>query len=141
MPGLAHDTNETKLRKFLKRKVPDYNDPQNKIYGRWSNNISESINAINLNGSIPDMMLLSESKKIAFLGEAKQRKNYTKDLREFNLEAKDQLSNYVGWLAKKKYDTTLIVYSVPIFCVPQTRNEIRRMNKKYRVNFDFKVIF
>lgn len=141
MPGLAHDTNETKLRKFLKKIVPNYNDSKHKIYGRWSDSISETINTINLNGSIPDMMFLSETSKIAYLGEAKQRGNYTKDLSKFNLEAKEQLTNYISWLAKKNYNTTLIIYSVPIFCVSQTRNEIRRMNKTFNVNFDFKVIY
>ncbi len=142
MPGTAHNKNESNLKSFLKKKVPDFFDSKYERYGRWTDSISEAIKEKKLNGSIPDLMLLSESEEIAYIGEAKQLGNYKEDLSGFRLKAKEQLDNYVSWMVNnhKKYKTILIIYSVPIFCYSVTKNEIKKTFKKNKMYFPNEVI-
>lgn len=142
MPGTPHNKNEANLKSFLKKKVPDFFDSKYERYGRWTDSISEAIKEKKLNGSIPDLMLLSESEEIAYIGEAKQLGNYKEGLSGFRLKAKEQLNNYVSWMVKnhKKYKTILIIYSVPIFCYSVTKNEIKKTFKKNKMYFPNEVI-
>ena len=143
MPGQAHNDNQEILRKYLIKLVPDFGSLVYEAYGKWTNNMHDNIQSKNINNSVPDLMILSKEKKLAYIGEAKQIKDYSEGYTKFKARSKIQLNNYFKWLKENEhiFCNKLIIYSVPSFCVSVTRNEVRKMKKKWNIKLCWDVIY
>ena len=135
-----HQKNQEELKIYFQNNIEDFFDNSKYYkYGRFLKIERAKIKV--LFDKIPDLMVVSKSNNLVWVGEAKTSGDFNSN-GEFSSRNYLQLKSYCNWLMdnKNKYDTHLLIYCVPSFRIADTKNQIKKFFFKTNNEINYKVI-
>ena len=135
-----HQKNQEELKKYFQKNISEFFDET--ICKKWGRYLTiEKAKIKNINGRVPDLMIENIKNKNVWIGEAKTSSDFNK-FNEFRSRNIIQLKCYCEWIRSNfsKFNSHLLVYSVPITKKLDTKNEIKKVIGLNKSDINFKVI-